>query len=227
MRLLLLSSSRVAGRGFLDAYERSMREFLGDGCCAGAFLPYASVAVPWAEYSRSTAARLAAMGYRLTGADPASADAIVVGGGNTFQLLRELHARGLLDAIRARVAAGVPYVGWSAGANVACPSIRTTNDMPIVFPPSFDALGLVPFQINPHYTDAQPPGHMGETREQRLEEFLAVAPQTTVVGLREGSALRVEGAQVTLLGPHPVRLFRAGSAPRELPPGDVSAALAA
>ena len=120
-----------------------------------------------------------------------SADAIIVGGGNTFHLLKQLYDNGTLWAIRERVLAGVPYIGWSAGSNVACPTIRTTNDMPIVEPSRLDAMRLVPFQINPHYTDEVLPNHGGETRAQRIAEFTKVNPGVVVIGLREGSALRV------------------------------------
>jgi dipeptidase E len=156
-------------------------------------------------------------------ADPvgaiAGAEAIVVSGGNTFALLAALYDRGLLDAMRRRVRAGAPYIGWSAGANLACPTIRTTNDMPIVQPPSFAALGLVPFQINPHFTDALIPNHGGETRSERLEEFLVANPEATVVGLREGTMLRVEGDTVMLVGDKPARVFRSGREPEENEPG--------
>lgn len=232
-RLLLLSSSRVAGAGYLDAYEGFLRAFLGPDVRAARFVPFAGVTLDHDEYSAQVAARLGRIGVPCTGihreADPVAAldraDAVVVGGGNTFQLLATMQRTGLLAAVRARVRAGLPFVGWSAGANLACPTIRTTNDMPVVEPAGFAALDLVPFQINPHYNNDLPPGHMGETRDQRLAEFLALNPGASVVGLREGSALRVEGERVTLLGPHPAKLFRAGSAPVELGPGDVSRAL--
>ena len=163
--------------------------------------------------------------------DPAravlEAEAVLVGGGNTFHLLRESIRFGVLEAVRTRVAAGAPYVGWSAGANLACPTIRTTNDMPIVEPPTLDALGLVPVQINPHYTDAHPDGHRGETRAQRLAEFVAANPASPVVGLPEGTAVRIEDGAVTLLGDGAARVFDledpAGRAAR---PGEVEALFA-
>ena len=234
-RLLLLSSSRVAGAGYLDAYEEHLRAFLGPQLETVRFVPWAGVTLDHDEYAALVAERLGRMGVPCAGihreADPVAAleraDAVVVGGGNTFQLLATMQRSGLLAAVRARVRAGLPYVGWSAGANLACPTIRTTNDMPVVEPDGFGALGLVPFQINPHYNNALPPGHMGETRDQRLAEFLVVNPAVVVAGLREGSALRVEGDRVTLLGPHPLRVFRAGREPLEVEPGDVSRALAA
>ncbi len=149
-----------------------------------------------------------------------SAEAIAIGGGNTFHLLRELYETGLIESIKARVEAGVPYIGWSAGSNVACPTIRTTNDMPIVEPQSFSALNLVPFQINPHYTDEQLTNHSGETREQRLAEFLKANTGATVVGLREGSILRIEGERIKLLGEKTARVFKSGEEAKEYKPAD-------
>jgi dipeptidase E len=226
MDLLLLSSSRVAGRGYLDAYEEELTAFLGRKSRA-AFLPYAGVTVGWDEYSALVAERLGRLGCTVEGlhrsADPAvavaAAEVVIVGGGNSFALLKELHSLGLIAAIRARLAAGGRYLGWSAGANVACPTIRTTNDMPIVEPPTLAALGLVPFQINPHYTDAVAPGHMGETRDQRLAEFLVANPTVPVLGLREGSGLRVQDGRTVLTGPHALKLFRHGAAAAEIAPG--------
>jgi dipeptidase E len=146
-------------------------------------------------------------------------DAIFIGGGNTFRLLKALYDHELLGPIRERVAGGMPYVGSSAGSNVAGPTIRTTNDMPIVQPPSFDALGLVSFQLNPHYLDADPNStHMGETREERIMQFLE-ENETPVIGLREGAMLRIENGTTTLRGSSGARIFRRGEAPQEVVPG--------
>jgi dipeptidase E len=145
---------------------------------------------------------------------------VFVGGGNTFRLLKTLQDARLLQPLAARARAGMPYLGASAGTNIAAPTIRTTNDMPIVQPDSFDALGLVPFQINPHYLDADPATrHMGETREERLREFLEENDRT-VVGLREGAWLRVEDARLSLEGKAPARIFRPGRPPYEVAPGE-------
>ena len=122
------------------------------------------------------------------------AEAVAVSGGNTFRLLSLMQSLGLLEPLRERARAGMPYIGWSAGSNLACPTIRTTNDMPIVWPEDCDALGLIPFQINPHYTELLPPEHQGETRDDRLREFVRLNPGMPVLGLREGSALMVQGA---------------------------------
>jgi dipeptidase E len=149
-----------------------------------------------------------------------AAEGIVVGGGNTFHLLKRLQETNLLAALRERARSGVPYLGWSAGSVVAGPTIRTTNDMPIVEVPSLDALGLIPFQINAHYTDAHPPGFRGETRAERLAEFVTVNPTLTVVGLPEGTGLRVEGARASFFGGEPARLFRRGTDVVLLRPGE-------
>ena len=155
--------------------------------------------------------------------DPANAvreaDAVAVGGGNTFHLVHSMYKHGLMAVVRDRVRAGVPFAGWSAGSNVACPTLRTTNDMPIIEPERFDALGFVPFQINPHYLDAHPDRHMGETREERLLEFTVVNPDVWVIGLREGSALRLSWDDLSLLGPRDARIFRGTAVPREVEPG--------
>jgi dipeptidase E len=163
------------------------------------------------------------MGYEVVqvrdARDLLDAEAIFTGGGNTFRLLKTLYDHDLLDVIRERVRGGTPYLGSSAGSNIAGPTIRTTNDMPIVEPPSFAALGFVSFQLNPHYLDAEAGSkHQGETREQRLMEFLE-ENETAVVAIREGSALRVDGSSITLTGDRPARIFRRGAEPEEVPPG--------
>lgn len=147
------------------------------------------------------------------------AEVIFVGGGNTFRLLKGLHDHDLLVPIRRRVAAGVPYIGSSAGSIVACPTLKTTKNMPVVQPPSFEALGLIAFQISPHYLDPDPSStHMGETQEERIAQFLE-ENEEAVVGLREGSLLRVQDGAITLKGPHTARIFRRGEEPVEATPG--------
>ncbi|HVM43720.1 MAG TPA: dipeptidase PepE [Gemmatimonadales bacterium] len=227
MRLLLLSNSRNYGGEYLAHAEGAIKDFLGREVEEVLFVPYAAVRVSYDAFTASVAKRFREMGYGLSSvhaeSDPRAAveraPAVVVGGGNTFHLLKQLYDTGLAEAIRAAAKRGTPYVGWSAGANVAGLSIRTTNDMPIVQPPSFTALGLVPFQINPHYTDAVIPNHAGETREERILEFVAANPRVPVVGLREGSTLRVEGGRLELLGDKPARVFVSGREPAEYPPG--------
>lgn len=216
-RLLLLSNSRDAQGRYLAHCRDALAAHLA-GVREVAFVPYAGVTVTWDAYTERVAAALAPLGIRVRGVhaagDPAAlvrdAAAVAVGGGNTFHLLAELQRRGLVDAVRARARAGVPYVGWSAGSVVACPTIRTTNDMPIVEPQGgLAALGLVGFQLNAHFTDAHPPGFQGETRRERLAEFVAANPGVPVVGLPEGSWLEARGAEVMVGGAHAALVFRA------------------
>jgi dipeptidase E len=226
MRLLLLSNSRNPGQGYLEHVRREIPDFLGS-IREIVFVPYAGVQMSPAQYTEKVRQAFAELGIAVTAvteaADPAAlvreAKAVAVGGGNSFQLLRLMSERELLPLVRDRVRAGMPYVGWSAGSNLACPTIRTTNDMPIVEPPSLTALGLVPFQINPHYTDQVIPNHGGESRDDRLAEFLVLNPEAKVLGLREGSWIRVEGKETRLCGPHTARLFAAGIQPIEVEPG--------
>ena len=227
-RLLLLSNSKNQDREYLEHATEPIGRLLGDGVRNVVFVPYAAVTIPFTPYASLVREHLQQLGYSIESVhavdDPVralkEADAIMVGGGNTFHLLYHLYERGLLDMIRERVNVGTPYVGWSAGSNVACPTIKTTNDMPIVAPPSLDALGLVPFQINPHYLDAHPAGHQGETREQRILEFVEVNPDVVVAGLREGSMLRVEDSTVDLVGDKALRIFKKGQDAAEYQPGD-------
>lgn len=224
-RVLLLSSSTCHPTGFLDHAEGELRDFLG---------PVGRVLfLPWAlrdrdAYAGKVRERLGRMGYEVDSAhdasDPglavASAEAIFAGGGNTFRLLRALYDHALLPAIRRLVADGLPYAGSSAGSNVAGVTIGTTNDMPIVETPSLTALGLVPFNVNPHYLDPDPAStHRGETREERIAQFHEES-DVPVVGLREGALLRVEGAEIRLRGAAGARVFRRGEAPVEARPGD-------
>jgi len=230
LRLLLLSNSTNYGGTFLGHAEDMLSAFLGTEIRRILFVPYAAVRFSFDDFTAKVAERFGPLGYEVDpihrATDPRAAvetaEAVVVGGGNTFQLLARIYQDRLLGPIRERVGAGAPYLGWSAGSNVACPTIKTTNDMPIVEPPSFLALGLIPFQINPHFTDASIPNHGGETRSERLLEFVAANPDMPVIGLREGSTLRVEDGRTTLLGDRPAIVFQSGSAPREVAPGVVT-----
>ena len=183
-----------------------------------AFVPFA--AHDHAAYTETVRERFGRMGFEIVGVDALDkADAIFVGGGNTFRLLKTLYDRNLLDPIRKRVRAGTPYIGSSAGSVITAPTIRTTNDMPIVEPPSLASLGLVSFQLNCHYLDPDPNStHKGETRELRIAEFHE-ENTTPVVGLREGTMLWVQNKSSTLLGLKPARIFRRGQAPVEVEPG--------
>ena len=221
MRLLLISSSNVHGYGYLDHAEPELRRAL-EGVHDVAFVPCALQNVD--GYTDKVRERLGRMGLSVTQvrgrAEIDAAEAIFVGGGNTFRLLKTLHELDLMSAIRNRVLHdGVPYIGSSAGTNMAMPTIKTTNDMPIVYPPSFDALHLVPFQINPHYLDPDANStHRGETREERIREYLE-ENDLPVVGLREGTMLRVIDDEVTLVGERSARIFRKGAEPEELMAG--------
>ena len=224
-RILLISNSTLYGSGYLDHAAAEIRDLLGH-LPRVAFVPFALHDLD--GYTATARDRFRAMGYELTSVHTASdarkaltdSNAVFIGGGNTFRLLKALYDFDLLGTLRRLVDAGMPYVGSSAGSNVAGPTIKTTNDMPIVEPPSFDALGLVSFQVNPHYQDPDPDSrHMGETREVRIMQFLE-ENSTPVVGLREGAMLRIEGSSTTLKGSTGARVFRKGLEPVEIKPGD-------
>jgi len=224
-RCLLISNSTNFGEGYLEHCATAMLELL-DGRDRVAFVPFALH--DREAYGRQAAERFSALGIEVVtlSADArgralaAEIPAVFVGGGNTFRLLDALQRSGLRDVLRRRALTEMVYMGASAGANIAAPTIRTTNDMPIVEPSSFEALGLVGFQINPHYLDPQPGSeHMGETREQRLEQFLE-ENAVPVVGLREGTWLRVEGDEVRLGGTRGARVFQRDESAAEISPGE-------
>ena len=228
MKLLLISNSTNAGEEYLGWPRKDIQNFLTNtGVKRVLFIPYAGVTVTWDNYEAKVKAVFKELGFDLYSIhheeDPIKAvieaESIAVGGGNTFSLVKEMQRTGVMQAIKGRVSAGVPYMGWSAGSNVAGPSLKTTNDMPIAQPESFDCMGLVPFQINPHYLDAHPSGHGGETREQRIEEFLEANPGIYVAGLREACSLHYDNGLLKLVGRHPMRVFRYGTTPREVEPG--------
>ena len=223
-RLLLISNSTSHGSGYLDHCIDAIELFLAN-VDRLVFIPYALA--DWDGYTARARSRLGQIGIEVIGVHETGvhrsavtgADALFVGGGNTFRLLDRMYAHAVLEPIRQRVVEGMPYMGASAGTNVACPTICTTNDMPIVAPPSFESLGLVDFQVNPHYLDApSDPTHQGETREQRLLEYLE-ENAGPVVAIREGSLLHVDDGAVQLHGPHHARVFRRGHEPLEVPPG--------
>ena len=224
-RILLISNSTVYGRGYLDHVEQQIKTFLGSARKV-LFFPFALFDRD--AYAAETKARFVAMGYPVETihavTDPHEAieqtDAIFVGGGNTFRLLKALQDLDLLEPIRRKVKGGAPYIGSSAGSNVAGPTIKTTKDMPIVQPRSFDSLGLVPFQISPHFQDPDPDSrHMGETQEERIVQFLE-ENETPVVGIREAAWMVCENGAVTLRGEAGARIFRRGEVPVEVKPGD-------
>jgi len=223
MRLLLISNSTNPGEPYLDYPKNNIREFLGTQRVKALFIPYAAVTFSFDEYEAKVSERFREIGHEIVSIhrfkDPVAAvkeaEAIVVGGGNTWKLLKMIQENGLIAPVREKVTSGTPYIGWSAGSNVACPTLRTTNDMPVAEPSSFKSFNLVPFQINPHYLDANPAGHAGETREQRIEEFLEINAGVWVVGLREGTMLLVDNHKLRLIGPRNARLFIRGALPRE------------
>ncbi|MEI6900172.1 MAG: dipeptidase PepE [Bacteroidota bacterium] len=238
-KLLLISNSTNAGEEYLGWPRPYIQDFLEElKITKLLFIPYAGVnlspegvAKSWDLYSERVSGVFAGFGCEVQSIhhanDPVKAvkdaGAIMVGGGNTFHLVKMMHELNFMDAIRERVLTGIPFIGWSAGANVACPTMKTTNDMPICQPASFNCLNLVPFQINPHYLDANPAGHGGETREQRINEFLTVNREIIVAGLRESSLLKVVDDRMMLLGSRPMRIFRFGKEPKEVESGsDVS-----
>ena len=222
-KILLISNSTLYGSGFLDHAEAEIRDFLGQ-VQRVLFVPFALQDQD--GYASKVRDRLGLLGYDVDSIHQASdkqkavsdAESIFIGGGNTFRLLKSLYDFDVLELIRRRADEGMLYMGSSAGSNVAGPTIRTTNDMPIVEPPSFDALGLVSFQINPHYLDPDLNSkHMGETREERILQFLE-ENETPVVGLREGAMLRIENGTTTLKGSTGARIFRRGHEPVEVEP---------
>lgn len=224
MRLLLLSNSTIPGLSYLEYAIPSIKSFFGSEVKNIAFVPFAGVTIGWDDYTAKVNEVLNPYGYFFHSVHKADnyesfldkADAIAVGGGNTFKLVSEMHNRGLIDLIRKKVKNGMPFMGWSAGSNVACPSLRTTNDMPIVEPASFSTLNLVPFQINPHYLDKNPDGHGGETREDRINEFMELNRDIYIVGLREGTILHLENNDLKLLGDRNARIFHYGKEAYEL-----------
>jgi dipeptidase E len=223
-RMLLISNSTVYGRGYLDHVESEIKSFIGSARRV-LFFPFALHDRD--TYTATARTRFRAMGYSIESAHETAApqkaveetDVIFIGGGNTFRLLKVLEDLDLIEAIRRKVSGGAPYIGSSAGSNVAGPTIKTTKDMPIVQPRSFDSLCLVPFQISPHYLDPDPSStHMGETQEERILQFLE-ENDTPVVGIREGAWLLCNDGTVTLKGQTGARIFRRGHAPVEVTPG--------
>ncbi len=206
--MLLLSSSKYKNTGYLEHTIPWLQNFLTDyrGKTI-AFVPYAGVRRTFDEYEKTVQNALSDLGMNIVSVHHGKqhrdiieqADIIAIGGGNTFCLLKQLYEHNLIDIIREKVNNGTPYFGWSAGANVAGASIMTTNDMPITYPPSFQALQLFPHQINPHFISGKMQGHNGESREERLAEFLLVNPTALVYALPEGSALHIQNEMATVL----------------------------
>ncbi len=228
MKLLLISNSTNAGEAYLEHPKKEIKEFLGENKVKALFIPYAAVTFSYQDYENKVNDRFREIGHEVVSIhrfdDPVKAvkeaGAIVIGGGNTFRLVQLMQQNGLIEPIRNRVLEGAPYIGWSAGSNVTCPSIKTTNDMPVVEPESFSVLNLVKFQINPHYLDANPDGHAGETRETRIREFIELNSDIYVVGLREGTMLKIDGPEIRFFGNRFARIFKKGEQPFELGQND-------
>lgn len=224
MKLLLISNSTNPGEAYLDWTKEHIRTFLGEKPVTALFIPYAAVTFSYDEYESKVETCFSEIGHHIRSihhfTDPVKAveeaEAIVVGGGNTWRLVQLMHQNGLMKPVREKALTGVPYIGWSAGSNIACPTLRTTNDMPIVDPVSFHTLNLIPFQINPHFLDVHPEGFGGETREDRINEFIAINPDTYVLGLREATLLQLESGKLQLTGSKTARLFGKGEKPQEL-----------
>lgn len=224
MRLLLISNSTNPGEAYLNYPKENIKDFLGETPIHCLFIPYAAVTFSFDEYEDKVNNRFAEIGHKVTGIhrydNPKEAvekaDAIVVGGGNTWQLVKMLQENNLMEAIVKKVETGTPYVGWSAGSNIACPTLKTTNDMPIVEPPKFETLNLIPFQINPHYLDENNENHGGETREVRIIEFIHANKEVYVVGLREGCMLLLENKNIKMIGSRSARIFHYGKDTVEL-----------
>ncbi len=214
--LLLISNSTNYGEPYLSWPKKIISDFIFQHQLKKLiFIPFAGVSVSYDDYFDKVRNVFIEFGVELISVHSESepfqaiqdSDAIVVGGGNTFHLVHMLHKTGLMKIIKEKAMHGTPFMGWSAGANIACPSLKTTNDMPIIEPESFDCLGLVPFQINPHFIDVNPAGHGGETRQQRIEEFLCANQNIKVVGLREATALLIKDSNCKLLGSKDLVLF--------------------
>jgi dipeptidase E len=234
-RLLLLSNSTMPGTAFFTWPRPHVTAFLGEKPRNLVFIPFAAVTFPMDEYEDVVRKVFNEMNYSIFSLHRVSnkwkaledAEGIVVGGGNSFALLSRMYSEGVMELVQQKIQSGTPYIGWSAGANLACPSIKTTNDMPIVFPPSFDALNLVPFQINPHYHELKFENQGGETRKERLAEFLMMNPSLQVIGLPEGMLLNREEETLVIRGTGTARLYQSGKATVEVIEGsDLSHLLA-
>lgn len=225
--ILLASTSSLFGEAYLAYLTTEIKELFKD-TDEVIFIPYARPGgISHDDYTAKAAEAFAALNIKLTGlhtyANPKvairNAKGFFAGGGNTFLLVKQLHELGLMEPMKAAVENGVPYLGTSAGSNIGGISMQTTNDMPIVYPPSFQTLGLVPFNLNPHYLDPDPTSkHNGETRETRIKEFHTQNTET-VIGLREGNWIRVLGETITVEGSHNTRIFELNKTPYEVPPG--------
>ncbi len=220
----------MTGEAYLDWPKEHIRRFLGEKTLRLLFVPFAGVTISYDEYANAVENAFQEIGHEVkslhTVVDMAqeieNCEGIIVGGGNTFQLINLLYKKNLIRAIRKKVVSGTPFIGWSAGSNIAGPTIMTTNDMPIVEPPSFTALNFFPWQINPHYIEKTIAGHGGESRSQRIMEFLEVNRERKVIGLPEGMFIQRKGEQTILGGTGKAKLFMWNKKPVELTEGDLT-----
>lgn len=226
-KLLIISTSTIHGRPYLSYMTEEIKTHF-KGISEIVFIPFARPGgISWDDYTQVARNYFQNLGIHVKGVHEfdnmktavENAEGIFTGGGNTFVLLKEIYDQGLMETLRKKINNGMPYMGTSAGSNLTGQTINTTNDMPIVYPPNFDAIGAIPFNINPHYLDPDPNStHMGETRETRIKEFLTYS-DLRVAGLREGSFLKLENGNLSLGGTLPMRLFEQGKEPREIEPG--------
>ena len=227
-KLLLLSNSTNQGEAYLKWPENHIKKFLGERIRKVLFIPFAGVTIGYEEYTSLVSDAMHRLGYQVDGIHTKTIsealipqyDAIMIGGGNSFQLANLLQQHQLLTPIRQAVEKGMPYIGWSAGSNMACPTLMTTNDMPVVQPSSFDTLNLVSFQINPHYTSATIPNHGGESRDMRIMEFLELNRNVKVLGLPEGCLIQQDQSGLFFLGNKEGKVFQYGKETKILRNGD-------
>lgn len=224
--LLLLSNSTLIGEPYFAWPLPYYKAFVEKHNITDiAFVPFAAVTFSFEEYTRIFQEAVASLGVQVhnVAQNPEAlntASAIAVGGGNTFALLKRSYESGAVEIIQRRVAEGTPYSGWSAGANLSCPMLCTTNDMPIVEPPSFKALNLIPFQINPHYTDRTLDGHGGESRDTRIKEYIELNQDMFVAGIPEGALIELENGAISYKGSGALKVFKYGKEPQLFQPGD-------
>lgn len=226
-KALLASTSTLHGEEYLEYLIPEIKK-LFTGASEVLFIPYARPGgISLDEYTKMAAAAFSKAGLKLKGIqeyqEPAAAikqaEGIFTGGGNTFLLVTQLYRNKVMDKLQEAILSGTPYMGTSAGTNIAGLTMQTTNDMPIIYPPSFKTLGIVPFNINPHYLDPDKNStHKGETRETRIKEFHTINTQP-VIGLREGSWLEVSGDKITLKGKPEARIFKPEQVPFEVETG--------
>lgn len=226
-KLLIVSTSTVHGKPYLSYMTDEIKSHF-TGVSEIVFIPFARPGgMTWDEYTAIARKYFESIGISVKGIHEfddmkvglKNAQGVFTGGGNTFVLLREVWEQGLMEPLREKINTGAPYMGTSAGSNLTGQTVNNTNDMPIIYPPTFEAVGAIPFNINPHYLDPDPNStHMGESRELRIKEYQTYN-DLTVVGLREGSYLKVYGNDISLGGEHSMRIFEKGKEPYEIPTG--------